>query len=66
METSSQSAVLNALNKSLPSSPEADSVHDYLEHAAGEPVSKTLSIAGDGATSLDCFVVTGSVTVTDL
>ena len=57
---------LGELNKALPSSPETDSVHDYLEHAADEEVTKTLAIAGDGATSLDCFLVTGSVRILQL
>ena len=54
------------MNEAMMSSPEADSVHDYLEHAAGEPVSKTLAIAGDGATSLNCFLLTGTVRVLQL
>ena len=53
-------------NVAMPSSPAEDSVHDYLEHGVGEPSSKALSIAGDGATSMECFVITGSVKILEL
>ena len=53
-------------NQAMMSSPEVDSVHDYLEHAVGEPLSKALAIAGDGATSFDLFTITGSVKILEL
>ena len=59
----SQASVLIAMNQTISSGAEIDSVHDYLEHAAGEPAVKTLAIAGDGATSLNCFLLTGTVRI---
>lgn len=58
--------LLETFNQEMTSSPETDSVHNYLEHIIGEPTSKTLSIAGAGPTSLDCFVITGSVKILEL
>lgn len=53
--TSEEAATLRAFNRAMMSSPETDSIHDYLEYGIGESVSKTLSIAGNGATSQNVF-----------
>jgi len=67
MESMEQAAVLNAMNKTMSmESVGAMSVHDMLAQASGHAIEKELAIAGDGVTSLDCFVVTGSVKVLEL
>jgi hypothetical protein len=52
------------LNTALTGTPEADSVHDYLERASGEPLSKTITLNANNTTAnVNVFQLTGSVEI---
>ena len=57
---------LDAFNIDIPSGPEGDSVHDYLEQVSGEHISNIITLTGTGATSVNIFQLTGTVEILQL
>ena len=43
-----------------------DSIHDYFHSSVGEGVTKTITLSGTGATSLNIFPLTGTVEVVSI
>lgn len=68
VHTSSQGAVIQGLNTTMPHSglKQLNSIHDHSEAMVGQQVEKTLTVNGNGVQNDNVFLITGAVEIVRL